>query len=117
MVIPHASWDAPSTLARMRLHSPVGELLAFAGDEGLCALSFEDGRYDPLAHLRARFGEVRVMDADRFGVKARLAAYFEGDLAALEGIPVDTGGTPFQRLVWTALRTIPAGRTASYLDV
>jgi len=47
-------------------------------------------------------------------VSGRLAAYFAGDLSALDAIPVDPGGTPFQCRVWTALRTIPAGETVSY---
>ena len=29
-------------------------------------------------------------------------------------MPVDTGGTAFQRAVWAALRRIPAGRTTCY---
>ncbi len=48
-------------------------------------------------------------------ILARLAAYFRGDLQALDGIPVDPdGGTPFQREVWLTLRAIPAGATWSY---
>ena len=43
-----------------------------------------------------------------------LAAYFEGDLASIDTIDCATGGTPFQRAVWKALRDIPAGRTESY---
>ena len=30
---------------------------------------------------------------------------------------MDTGGTPFQRKVWSALRDIGVGRTASYSEV
>jgi len=29
-------------------------------------------------------------------------------------VPVRAGGTPFQRVVWAALREIPPGRTTSY---
>jgi methylated-DNA-[protein]-cysteine S-methyltransferase len=38
----------------------------------------------------------------------------EGKLDAIDTIPVDTGGTDFQRTVWQALRGIPAGTTLSY---
>ena len=41
-----------------------------------------------------------------------LQAYFDGDLAAINALPTETNGTAFQRLVWDALRTIPAGRDA-----
>src|ERR1700736_2299279 len=37
-----------------------------------------------------------------------------GDLSAIDKVPVKTGGTAFQREVWAALRTIPAGKTVSY---
>jgi methylated-DNA-[protein]-cysteine S-methyltransferase len=53
-------------------------------------------------------------DAARRIVDA-LRAYFAGDLHALDTIAVDPlGGTPFQRRVWLALRSIPAGTTVSY---
>jgi methylated-DNA-[protein]-cysteine S-methyltransferase len=43
-----------------------------------------------------------------------MRAYLAGRLDALDGLPVDAGGTPFQALVWAALRTIPPGQTWSY---
>jgi methylated-DNA-[protein]-cysteine S-methyltransferase len=52
------------------------------------------------------------------GIAARLRAYFAGDLGALDGIPIRfDGGTPFQREVWEALRTIPLGETISYAEL
>jgi methylated-DNA-[protein]-cysteine S-methyltransferase len=43
-----------------------------------------------------------------------LKRYFAGELKAIDGLPVETGGTPFQRAVWAALRTVPAGATITY---
>jgi methylated-DNA-[protein]-cysteine S-methyltransferase len=43
-----------------------------------------------------------------------LDAYFAGDVWALDGLPTDSGGSPFQRAVWKALRTVPAGAPVSY---
>jgi methylated-DNA-[protein]-cysteine S-methyltransferase len=43
-----------------------------------------------------------------------LAAYFDGDLHAVDSLPVGTQGTAFQTSVWRALRDIPPGRTISY---
>jgi methylated-DNA-[protein]-cysteine S-methyltransferase len=40
--------------------------------------------------------------------------YFEGDLSAIDDIPVSLGGTPFQNEVWSALRTIRPGETLAY---
>jgi methylated-DNA-[protein]-cysteine S-methyltransferase len=47
-------------------------------------------------------------------VRDRLRAYFDGELNALAALSVVTGGTPFQREVWDALRRIPVGDTSSY---
>ena len=104
-------------VAWVRFETPVGDLAAFAHDGALCALSFVDGRYDPLVPLRARLGAVRTVDGDPLDVRQRFRDYFRGQLDALDALPVDTGGTRFQRRVWAVLRTIPAGRTFSYLDV
>lgn len=46
-----------------------------------------------------------------------LAAYFDGELQALDGLELALGGTDFQRQVWTALRAIPAGSTRSYASL
>ena len=35
----------------------------------------------------------------------------------LADLPLDLHGTPFQRAVWTALREIPPGHTATYAEV
>jgi len=50
----------------------------------------------------------------RTNIREPLEAYFDGELSALDTIPVLAKGTPFQQQVWTALRTIPAGTTLSY---
>ena len=87
--------------------TPLGTVHLAAFGDALCALSFE-----PL-DLRGRFGDAVPRRAP-IAAAARVRAYFEGDLRALEDIAVDTGGTPFQRSVWALLRTIPAGETRSY---
>ncbi|MGE8491517.1 MULTISPECIES: methylated-DNA--[protein]-cysteine S-methyltransferase [Comamonas] len=46
-----------------------------------------------------------------------LAAYFDGELRALDRLALALGGTDFQRQVWTALRAIPAGSTRSYASL
>jgi methylated-DNA-[protein]-cysteine S-methyltransferase len=52
---------------------------------------------------------------DRWGVHDTIAAYFDGELDALDGIATEpTGGTAFQRDVWKRLREIPVGTTISY---
>lgn len=47
-------------------------------------------------------------------MRTAVEAYFAGDVAALDGLSVRTGGTAFQREVWAALRAIPPGETRTY---
>jgi methylated-DNA-[protein]-cysteine S-methyltransferase len=102
-------------LAETVLPSPIGELVAVTGGGRLLALDFASHRERLGRLLSKRFGPVRpTPGVDTIGAGARLAAYFAGDLGALDGLPVDGGGTPFQARVWAALRLIPAGETRSY---
>jgi methylated-DNA-[protein]-cysteine S-methyltransferase len=101
-----------------RIESPIGDILLAAVDGKLIALEFAQVRERFDADLRARFGDCALKNArNPFGFSARVRAYFRGDIEALDGIPVDGGGTAFQRKVWAALRDIPAGATKSYSDL
>jgi len=51
------------------------------------------------------------------GLSAALTRYFKGDLAAIDKLMTDTGGTDFQRKVWRELRRIPCGKTISYAEL
>jgi methylated-DNA-[protein]-cysteine S-methyltransferase len=65
--------------------------------------------------LRNHYGDYTIQEGRApDSVKRALEAYFNGDLDALTQVKTATGGTPFQREVWKALRTIPAGTTISY---
>jgi methylated-DNA-[protein]-cysteine S-methyltransferase len=46
-----------------------------------------------------------------------VAAYFDGDLRALDEIPVYQPGTPSRRRLWAALRAVPPGTTVSYTQL
>ena len=68
--------------------------------------------------LPRRFPGEPLEDAgDAIDLVGRFSAYLAGDLAAIDAIAVDPGGTPFQRAVWAELRRIPAGRTRSYAEM
>ena len=49
-------------------------------------------------------------------LRVALEAYFSGRDVSFD-VPLAPVGTPFQREVWTALREIPFGATASYAEV
>ena len=48
------------------------------------------------------------------GLTYAISSYFTGELTAIDILPVQTAGTPFQREVWRALRKITCGTTISY---
>jgi methylated-DNA-[protein]-cysteine S-methyltransferase len=96
--------------------SPIGRVVIAARAGRLCALEF--GRSRVFHALAARFGGERPVRArDPFGFSTKIRAYLTGDLTAVDRIPLDIGGTPFQRRVWRALRRIRPGRTRSYGDL
>jgi methylated-DNA-[protein]-cysteine S-methyltransferase len=74
-----------------------------------------DLEHELVARLR-RTGFVKPHN-DPAGAVSALRAYFAGDLRALDTLAIDPMGTPFQLRVWTALRSVPAGHTASYADI
>jgi O-6-methylguanine DNA methyltransferase len=100
------------------VRSPVGPWSVVASAQGVCLLHFDVDRAAAAALLARRFGPVTLEDArDPMEAVSRLEAYLAGDLRAIDAVPVDTGGTPFQQAVWSALRGIPAGRTTFYADL
>ena len=106
----------PETFSLDRLASPVGEVLLVVDGEGAVrAFDFTDYEARMRKLLARHYGEVTLTEGRApEAVRAAIAAYFGGDARALDGLKVKTGGTGFQRAVWAALRTIPAGETWSY---
>lgn len=95
--------------------SPLGPVSVAWDGLALVALDFSAPER-MASRLRARYGAHVGVRASRDpgGLTARTRAYFAGDVDALAAVPVEGGGTPFQRRVWAALRDIPAGKTESY---
>jgi methylated-DNA-[protein]-cysteine S-methyltransferase len=99
----------------LEVESPIGAIVMVEAESRLCGLNFDDFGERMRQRLQDRYGDVRVQpvrSGHEFG--RRMKDYLAGDLAALDGIPVDAGGTPFQRKVWRALRKIRPGQTRSY---
>jgi len=100
------------------VQTPAGPFWLAARGEALVAAGFADSATRLLARLALRFGPLDVRrSADPAGAASALGRYLAGDRAALGAIPVDLGGTPFQREVWEALRGIPAGTTVTYAEI
>ena len=100
------------------LPTPIGALTLASTPEGLCGLAFEDRRDGLWRFLEGRFGSLERRDATvNEPARPHLEAYFAGNIGALDRIRVDPGGSEFQQRVWTALRSIAGGRTASYSEL
>jgi methylated-DNA-[protein]-cysteine S-methyltransferase len=93
-----------------------GRLLVATRDGAACAIVFEEYWPRMRARLERRFGALDVREA-RTAAGDAVRAYLDGDLRALDAVPVDARGTPFQEAVWRALRDIPPGETRSYADI
>lgn len=103
-----------------RLASPLGPMVAAAGDDGLCLLEFGDRRMlqTQLATLRRRLGCTMVPGEHPVlaQTQTQLERYFSGQLVDFT-VPLVAPGTEFQEAVWTALRAIPSGETVTYSEL
>lgn len=108
------------------IESPVGELLTSADSQGrITGLHFLSG--DAASPGAASYARNHPR-APRAGTHAeepppalrelhrQLAEYFAGERREFE-LELAPAGTAFQRAVWDALRAIPYGETASYLEI
>ena len=105
-------------LTLSEIPTPIGVMLvATDGRDRLRVLDWKSHQERMHRLLGRMYGRGGVHLADGTAAPAvveRLRAFFDGEIGAIAGIPVETGGTAFQRDVWTALRHIPAGETWSY---
>ena len=89
-------------------HTPIGPLL-LAGQDSLARISF------PTGDRTVKPADGWPRDEDAFAAAGvALDAYFAGEPEPFDGVNTELIGTPFQRDVWQALRTIPYGTTTSY---
>ena len=95
--------------------TPIGPMILLARDGVLLLLEFADAGDRVTREMKARFGSVEhVATSNPFGFSEKVGRYFAGDLANIDRIPTDGGGTAFQQRVWAELRRIPRGVTISY---
>lgn len=100
------------------VHTPIDPLTLATRSGRLCLVHFGTKELPIRATLQRWYpGETIEHRTDSAGAATALAKYFSGDLDALDGVEVEMNGTPFQQRVWTALRSVRAGSTASYSDI
>ena len=101
--------------------TPIGTMVLLTDSaERVRALDWDDHLPRMIRLLRRQYSRPDItleqyQDRSRPSAARRsLEAYMDGDVAAIDRVAVESGGTVFQRTVWAALRRIPAGQTTSY---
>ena len=98
--------------------TPLGALLVAATARGVCLVCFGDGEPELEERLESEF-PFAAPARDAAGLKPwsdAVVSYVEGHADRIS-IPLDVGGSRFQRRVWDALRRIPRGETRTYSAV
>lgn len=91
--------------------SPLGELLLTGDGHHLTGVYLTPHRHGPDANALGGRDDALFAEARR-----QLAEFFAGTRREFT-LPLAPQGTAFQQQVWTALRTVPYGRTASYGEI
>ncbi|MBE7184281.1 MAG: methylated-DNA--[protein]-cysteine S-methyltransferase [Methylobacterium mesophilicum] len=97
----------PATLFTF-LDSPIGPLLLAGDGERLSRIGFPSGKGNVAPKTDWQRDDEAFAEARR-----QFGAYFTGELERFD-LALDPRGTPFQLMVWEALKGIPSGETISY---
>jgi len=101
-----------------RVSTPIGEMTIAVDPQGNLRVSLFAADEKLVRHyLRLQCGDrgfTFELAKNPHGLSRAIVRYFGGELDAIDDIPVETGGTSFQRKVWCVLREIPCGTTTSY---
>ena len=92
------------------LTTPIGDLLLVTDADGVIHAAEWADCLDRLPAELRESARGRLPEA----VCDAVGAYFGGTVDALDPIRVAASGTPFQRAVWDALRSVPPGTTLTY---
>ena len=95
---------------KTKIQSPVGELRAFASNDGLRGLMWPESDVTRFA-VDAEFVEPRNQPIFE-KLASQLSEYFAGTRQLFD-LPLDPVGTEFQCWAWNALTKIPFGKTRS----
>jgi AraC family transcriptional regulator of adaptative response/methylated-DNA-[protein]-cysteine methyltransferase len=96
----------------------LGAVLVAATDKGVCAIDLDDDPDRLVRGLQDRFPNARLVGGDAAfeQLVAKVVGFVDAPAQGLD-LPLDIRGTAFQRRVWDAIRSIPAGSTASYAEI
>jgi O-6-methylguanine DNA methyltransferase len=109
----------PKTVYYTDLASPWGPLFLAGTEKGICSLQFLGGKdiSNFISQLREKPNHVVQENAlPLVPAIDVLERYFSGATKHLRHA-LDLQGTPFQLMVWSALREIPPGKVATYAEI
>ncbi|MDW5594541.1 methylated-DNA--[protein]-cysteine S-methyltransferase [Conexibacter stalactiti] len=73
---------------------------------------------DAAPRAAAPLDPVAIVQSDDLGpITDALAAYLDGDLSAIDAVPVEQAASPFMARAWEQLRAIPAGAPQTYAQL
>ncbi len=100
------------------LTTPTGPFTAVVDEDGAVLASGWTADVDallPLVHPALRPAATRRVD-DLGAVSTAIVRYHEGDLDAVDAVPVRQRSGAFLEQAWDVLRTLPAGAPVSYTE-
>jgi AraC family transcriptional regulator of adaptative response/methylated-DNA-[protein]-cysteine methyltransferase len=96
----------------------IGSVIVAYRNGRVAAVLLGDSVTDVMRQLDGRFPDIAMLGpcVDRHGVARKVAAFLEGgDLPS--DVPIKVSGTSFQKAVWSAIQSIPRGRTETYARI
>lgn len=122
--------QATTTIEYASVVTNIGTVLIATFDAQIYSILLGDTEQEPLQDLHdyavKHLGQTKLLRADNknkllFNALALLKNYLNAPSLSIykqmQELPLYVEGTEFQKKVWTALRDIPVGKTASYSDI
>ena len=96
--------------------TPLGKMIAFANQNALLLLDFEDSKYfeKHMEEISQGYGVIKTSNNRVLKLlEKELSQYFKGKLTKFT-VPIEFTGTDFQKKVWEELQNISFGEYRSY---
>ncbi|MBV9870800.1 MAG: methylated-DNA--[protein]-cysteine S-methyltransferase [Frankiaceae bacterium] len=101
------------TIDATTITTPIGDLSLLARDDVIVAAGFATPQ-----EMAERFTDDElVLKSDLGRLSRAVEAYFDGDLRALDDLPVSQPGGDFTQTAWKVMREVPPGETITYTEL
>lgn len=97
--------------------TPIGPLSLLAAAGALIGAGFTADPGELHARLHRSLRPLPLAPGELPWAVTPLRDYFDGDLAALDRLPVRQPATPARQRLWAQLRAVPPGATISYTEL